>query len=127
MRSRTPESRMRSRSNASAHAAWRGVRHRLARSSACSTGRGAAEQAVRTPDQDHDHDGVDHERPELRHVVFAGDVAYAEQQRCEKRPGNAGGAADGHHDQEIDHELNGKYGSSPKNSPLRAPPKPARP
>src|ERR1700730_4530015 len=35
-----------------------------------STGRGAAEQAVRTPDQDHNHNGVDHERADLWHIVF---------------------------------------------------------
>src|SRR6476620_10850242 len=52
--------------------------------------RGAAEQAVRAPDQDHDHDGVDHERPELGHVIFACDVADPQQQGCEKRPGDAG-------------------------------------
>src|SRR3954462_12043408 len=66
---------------------------------------GAAEQAVRTPDQDHDHAGVDDERTHLRHVVLAGDVADAEQERGEERPGDAGGAADGDHDQEVDHEF----------------------
>src|SRR4029078_7237873 len=70
--------------------------------------RGAAEQAVRAPDQDHDHDGVNHEGPELGHVILAGDVADSEQQRREKRPGDAGRAADGDHDQEVDHELQRK-------------------
>src|SRR6478672_7782782 len=64
--------------------------------------RRAAEQAVRAPDQDHDHDGVDHEWPELGHVILAGDVADAEQQRRQKRSGDAGRAADGDHDQEVD-------------------------
>src|SRR4051794_8112223 len=53
----------------------------------------AAEQAVRAPDQDHDHHGVDYERPHLGHVIFSGDVADAEQQRGEERPGDAGGSA----------------------------------
>src|SRR3981189_716811 len=73
-----------------------------------STGGGAAEQTVRTPDQDHDHDGVDYERAELGHVVFAGDVADAQQQRGQKRPGDAGRAADSHHDQKVDHEFQRK-------------------
>src|SRR3979409_1613821 len=94
MRRTARESRTRSRSSASAHAAWRGVRCRLALSWARSTGGGAAEQAVRTPDQDHDHDGVDHERPQLRHIVFAGDIADAEQQGLQKRAGYAGRTAD---------------------------------
>src|SRR5206468_11940895 len=51
-----------------------------------STGGGAAEQAVRAPDQDHDHDGVDDERSELRTVVFAGDVADTEQQSSQDWP-----------------------------------------
>src|SRR5882757_10931543 len=63
-----------------------------------STRGGAAEQTVRTPDQDHDHDGVDHERPELGHVILAGDIADAEQERSKKRPGDAGRAADSDHD-----------------------------
>ena len=113
-----PGARTRSRSSASARAAWHDIRHRLARSSSASTRRGAAEQAVRTPDQDHDHDGVDHERAHLRHVIFAGDVADAEQQRGEERPGDAGGAADRHHDQEVDHEFQRKIRIEPED--LRA-------
>ena len=35
----------------------------------------AREQALRPQDQHHDHDRVDHERPHLWHVIFAGDVA----------------------------------------------------
>src|SRR3954471_21929148 len=74
----------------------------------------AAEQAVRTPDQDHDHDGVDDERAHLRHVILAGDVADAEQERGEERPGDAGGAADGDHDQEVDHEFQRKIRIEPE-------------
>src|SRR4029078_1667053 len=37
--------------------------------------RGAAEQAVRAPDQDHDHDGVNYEGPERCQVLIAGGVA----------------------------------------------------
>src|SRR5512145_1460306 len=36
-----------------------------------SSGGSARKQALRAPDQDHDHDGVDDEGPELRHVVLA--------------------------------------------------------
>src|SRR6267154_5667317 len=108
MRRTARESRTRSRASASARAAWHDIQCRLARSWLRSTGGGAAEQAVRTPYQDHDHDGVDDEWPELRHVVLAGDVADAQQQGCEKRPGDAGRTADGHHDQKIDHEFQRK-------------------
>src|SRR5258707_15210122 len=72
--------------------------------SGSSRGR-AAEQAVRAPDQNHDHDSVDDEWSHLRHVIFAGNVADAEQQRRKERPGDAGGTADGDHDQKVDHEL----------------------
>src|SRR5882672_9731868 len=82
---------------------------------AASTRGGAAEQAVGTPDQDYDHDGVDDERPHLRHIIFAGDVADAEQKRREERPGDAGGTADGDHDQEVDHELQRKIRIEPEN------------
>jgi hypothetical protein len=54
---------------------------------------------LRPPDQHHDHDDVDDERAELRRVVFAGDVAEAEQQRGDERAGDARRAADGHDDQ----------------------------
>src|ERR1044072_2918101 len=70
-----------------------------------SLGNRAREQALRPPDQHHDHDDVDDERAELRRVVFAGDVAEAEQQRGDERAGDARRAADRHHDQEVDHEL----------------------
>src|ERR1043165_5862989 len=63
------------------------------------------EQALRPPDQHHDHDDVDDERAELRRVILAGDVAEAEQQRGDERPGDARGAADGDHDQKVDHEF----------------------
>src|ERR1044072_670510 len=46
-----------------------------------SLGNRAREQALRPPDQHHDHDDVDDERAELRRAVFAGDVAEAEQKR----------------------------------------------
>ena len=65
--------------------------------------RAAGEQALRPPDQDDDHDRVDDEGAELRHVIFAGDVADAEQDRGEERPGDARRAADRHHDQKVDH------------------------
>src|SRR5262249_18402282 len=35
---------------------------------------GAGKQALRTQDQNDDHDGLDHERPEFRDVILAGDV-----------------------------------------------------
>src|SRR5450432_3216318 len=70
-----------------------------------STRGGAAEQAVRTPDQDHDHQGIDHERPHFRNVIFAGDIADAKQERRQKGPRDRGRAADGHNDQEVDHEF----------------------
>src|SRR5581483_10383588 len=63
----------------------------------------AGEQTLRSPDQHHEHDRVDHEGAELGHIIFAGDVADTEQQRGEERPGDARGAADGDHDQEVDH------------------------
>src|SRR5207247_114357 len=64
---------------------------------------GAGEQALRAHDQHHDHDRVDDEGAESRKVVFAGDVADADEERRQERAGDAGGAADRHHDQEIDH------------------------
>src|SRR5438270_9506266 len=79
-----------------------------------STRGGAAEQTVRTPDQNDDHDGVDDERPHLRHVILAGDVADAEQKRSEERPGDAGGATDGDHDQKVDHEFQRKIRIEPE-------------
>src|SRR5664279_6066301 len=39
--------------------------------------RPAREQALRPPDQHHDHDGVNDEGAEFGHVIFAGDVADA--------------------------------------------------
>src|SRR6266581_7666091 len=72
---------------------------------ACSTHSRSAEQAVRAPDQDHDHEGIDHEGAHLGNVVFAGDIADAKQQRGQKRSGDRGRSADGHHDQEVDHEF----------------------
>src|SRR3954447_12243578 len=104
-RSTSRQTRTRPRSSAITRVPWRGSQLRFARSSLYSTGGGAAEQAVGPPDQDHDHDSVDHEWSKLRHVVFAGNIANAEQQRCQERSGNAGGAADSHHDQKVDHEL----------------------
>src|SRR5712691_579410 len=68
----------------------------------------AREQSLRTPNQHHDHDGVDGEGAEFGHVIFAGDVGDAENDRGEERPGNARGAADRHHDQKVDHELERK-------------------
>src|ERR1700677_2050335 len=64
-----------------------------------SPGGAAGEQALRPPDQHHYHDRVDHERAELRRIIFAGDVGNAEQDRGEKRSDDARGAADRHHDQ----------------------------
>src|SRR3954470_19474461 len=63
----------------------------------------AGEQALRTQQQDDDHDGVDHEGSELGDVVFAGHVGDTDQQRGDERSGDARGAADCHHDQKIDH------------------------
>src|SRR6202163_703717 len=68
----------------------------------------ASEQSLRPPDQDDDHYGVDREGAELRHVIFSGDVGDAEDNRGEERPGDARRAADRHHDQKIDHELERK-------------------
>src|SRR6185437_518510 len=50
----------------------------------------AGEQALRPPEQDHDHDRIDHKRAELREIILAGHVGDAEQDRGEKRPGDAG-------------------------------------
>src|SRR6266478_709421 len=87
---------------------------------------GAAEQAVRTPDQDHDHDGVDDERAHLRHVIFSGNVADAEQKRSKERPGDAGGAADGDHDQEVDHEFERKIRIEPEDFGAERPAQPRK-
>ena len=38
-----------------------------------------AQQTPRPPNQDHDHDGVDDEGTELRHVIFAGNISDTEQ------------------------------------------------
>src|SRR5450830_83663 len=70
-----------------------------------SSRRGAGEQSLRPPDQHDDHDGVDDEGAESRHVIFAGDVADAEQERCEEGSGDARRAADRHYDQKVDHEF----------------------
>src|SRR5215510_10150012 len=64
---------------------------------------GAGEQPPRPQDQHDDHDGIDDEGPEFGDVVFAGDIADADQQRGHERTGDARGAADRHHDQKIDH------------------------
>src|SRR5262249_42678725 len=64
---------------------------------------GAGEQALRAQDQNDDHDGVDHEGPEFRDVILAGNVGDADHQRGGERTGDAGGTADRYHDQEIDH------------------------
>src|SRR5215475_234989 len=77
--------------------------------------RAAGEQAVRPPDQYHDHDRVDDEGAELRDVIFSRHVADAEQERGEERTGDAGGAADRHHDQEVDHEFQGERGVEAEN------------
>src|SRR5262249_48619536 len=79
-----------------------------------STCRRAGEQALRTPDENDDHDRVDEEGPEIRHVVFAGDVTDAENERSDERPGDARGAADRHHDQEIDHVFERKNRLEPE-------------
>src|SRR5262245_62163806 len=42
---------------------------------------GAGEQALRTQNQEDDHDRVNDEGAELRHVVLAGDVGDADQER----------------------------------------------
>jgi hypothetical protein len=64
--------------------------------------RRAREQALRPPQQHHDHDAVDHEGAERRHIVFPHDVADAEQDGGHEGAGDARGTADGHDDQEID-------------------------
>src|SRR5262249_54866655 len=58
---------------------------------------------LRTQDQNDDHDGVDDEGPEFWHVILARDVGDADQQRGGEGTGDARGAADRHHDQEVDH------------------------
>src|SRR6187399_1864698 len=63
------------------------------------------EQALRTPEQDRDHQRVDDEGAELGDVVLAGDIGDAEQQRGEQRAGDRRRSADRDDDQEIDHEL----------------------
>src|SRR6476469_7879336 len=87
----------------------------------------AGEQALRTQQQDDDHDGVDHEGPELGDVVFAGHVGDTDQQRGDERSGDARGAADCHHDQKIDHVFERKGGVEAENLAPSAPPRPARP
>src|SRR5215831_12438409 len=79
--------------DASAPAA-RGGRQPLRRArsaSAASTllAGGAGEQALRTQDQNDDHDGVDDERPEFGDVILARDVGDADQQRGGERTGDA--------------------------------------
>src|ERR1044072_2093136 len=81
-----------------------------------SLGDRAREQALRPPDQDDDHDDVDDEGAELRRVVFAGDIAEAEEQRRDERSGDARRAADGHQDQEVDQELEGEVRIEPEDS-----------
>src|SRR5450755_1130207 len=92
-----------------ARAASHSVATRMAMGGGSITGalsrRGAGEQSLRPPDQHDDHDGVDDEGAERRHVIFAGDVADAEHERGEKRTRDARRAADRHHDQEVDHEF----------------------
>src|SRR5450631_3819668 len=92
-----------------ARAASHSVATRMAMGGGSITGassrRGAGEQSLRPPDQHDNHDGVDDEGAERRHVIFAGDVADAEQKRGEKRASNARCAPDRHHDQKVDHEF----------------------
>jgi hypothetical protein len=51
-----------------------------------SPGGAAGEQALRPPEQDHDHDRINHERAELGHIIFAGDVGDAEQIEARNGP-----------------------------------------
>src|SRR6185295_9173871 len=68
----------------------------------------ARKQTLWTYNEHDDHDRIDHEGTERGHIVFAGHIADSKQQRGQKGAGNAGGATNCDHDQEIDHELQWK-------------------
>src|SRR5579871_1776285 len=63
-----------------------------------STSLAAGEQTLRPPDQDDDHDRIDHEGAELGRVILAGHIGDAEQQRGQEWAGDARCAADRDHD-----------------------------
>src|SRR5450631_3551739 len=68
------------------------------------------EEAMGPYREEGDHDAVDHEGSHLRHVVLSRDVGHSEQERREQRPRDRRRSAHRDHDQEIDHELQGKRG-----------------
>src|SRR6476620_8684516 len=70
-----------------------------------SAARHAPEQALRAENQDSDHDRVDDESADRRHVIFAGYVGDAEKQRRKERSGDRCRATDGDDDQKVDHEF----------------------
>src|SRR5471032_3066541 len=74
---------------------------------------GPREEAMGPYHQEGDHDAVNHEGSHLRHVVFSRDVGHSEQERREERPRDVRRPAHRDHDQEIDHELQGKRGIEP--------------
>jgi hypothetical protein len=84
-------------------------------------------QALRAPDQDHDHQAVDDESAQLGDVVLAGHVGNAQQQGRQQRTGDARGATHRHHDQEIDHELERKRRVQPQHFGTQPPPAPPGP
>src|SRR5258705_492330 len=93
--------------------------------------RAAGKQTLRAQDQDHDHDGIDHESTDVRNVdddsaylgvvptvVFAHYVCDAKQDRGKERPGDARRAAYRDDDEEVDHVFERKDGIEAEN--LRA-------
>src|SRR5579883_173043 len=76
-----------------------------AASAIASPRRRAREQPLRAPQQHDDHDAVDDEGAERGQIIFAGDVADAEQDRGDERARDAGGAADRDDDEKVDEVL----------------------
>src|SRR6185437_10092923 len=68
----------------------------------------AAEQSVRAPQHDEQHHRVDDEGAGLRHVIFAGGVGQAEQQRRRERALHRAAATDADDDQKEHEVFDGK-------------------
>src|SRR5476649_1697818 len=85
------------------------------------------EKAVGPYREEGDHDAVDHEGSHLRHVVLSRDVGHSEQERREERPRDGRRPAHRDHDQEIDHELEGKRGIEPDDVRAQRPAKSREP
>src|SRR6478735_852108 len=68
------------------------------------------EKTLWAKNENDDHERVDDEGTQARHVVLAGDIGDPEDEGGQKRAGDASGAADRNDDQKVDHELERECG-----------------